>query len=91
MKKKIFGGIAVLAIAAVAVLNVNFSANNDNSSVCFLANVEALASFEFNGQNWDNNKHWYNTPGGSWAPYIHDCDYSSSTGGSVSIAGTGVG
>jgi hypothetical protein len=44
MKKKIFGGIAMLAVAAVAVFNVNFSAKSNGLSAIGLANVEALAS-----------------------------------------------
>jgi hypothetical protein len=43
MKKKIFGGIAVLAIAAVAVVNVNLNSQNNDLSDISLANVEALA------------------------------------------------
>ena len=44
MKKKIFVGIAVLAIAAVAVLNVNVNTSQENDvSLLELANVEALA------------------------------------------------
>ena len=44
MKKKIFGGIAVLAIAAVAALNLNFNTQSNDLSAINLANVEALAS-----------------------------------------------
>ena len=45
MKKKIFGGLFVLAIAAVAAFNVNMSMNySDNkSSTVSLINVEARA------------------------------------------------
>jgi hypothetical protein len=45
MKTKIFGGIAVLAIAAVATWNVsvNISSERDKLSEISLANVEALA------------------------------------------------
>jgi hypothetical protein len=47
MKKKILGGIAVLAIAAVAAWNVGLSSQkNDGLSDIMLANVEALASGE---------------------------------------------
>ncbi len=48
MKKKIFSGIAVLAIATVAAFNVNFSTGNDLSDIS-LANVEALATPEVKG------------------------------------------
>lgn len=44
MKKKIFYGIAVLAIAAIAVFNVNVNmSTNGDQSLLSLANVEALA------------------------------------------------
>ena len=43
MKKKIFGGLFVLAIAAVAAFNVNMNSENDQLSLLSLANVEALA------------------------------------------------
>ena len=46
MKKKIFGGIAVLAIAAVAALNLNFNTQSNDFSVVSLTNVEALAQYE---------------------------------------------
>ncbi len=46
MKKKIIGGIAVLAIAAVTAFNVSLSAQEDNISTISLANVEALARDE---------------------------------------------
>ena len=48
MKKKILGGIAVLAIATVAVLNVNFNVQENSSSIG-LENVEALANGEGGG------------------------------------------
>jgi hypothetical protein len=44
MNKKILFGIAALAIAAAAVLNVNFSSKNNLLSTTSLTNVEALAS-----------------------------------------------
>jgi len=46
MKKKIFGGIVVLAIAAVAAFNVNFNSQKKDMSTLGLANVEALAQSE---------------------------------------------
>jgi hypothetical protein len=45
-KKMILGGIAAIAIAAFAVVNVNVNSQNDNLSDLMLANVEALASGE---------------------------------------------
>ncbi|GAB6013572.1 NVEALA domain-containing protein [Viscerimonas tarda] len=52
MKKKIIGGLAILAIAAVTVLNVNLSSQKELLSDISLANVEALAQGEWGG--WDN-------------------------------------
>ena len=47
MKKKIFGGILAVAIAAVAAVNVNFNNESEDAlSALSLANVEALASGE---------------------------------------------
>ena len=43
MKKKIFGGIAVLAVAVVVAWNVNVKSRTDVISDVKLANVEALA------------------------------------------------
>ena len=43
MKKKIFGGIAVLAIAAVAAWNVSVNKQTEGFSTIMLANVQALA------------------------------------------------
>lgn len=46
--KKIILSIAVLAIAGVVALNVNLGAKkSDEVSLLALANVEALANFEF--------------------------------------------
>jgi hypothetical protein len=43
MKKKILGGIALLAIAAVAAWNVSLNSQSNDLSDISLANVEALA------------------------------------------------
>jgi len=49
MKKKILGGLAVLAIAALAAWNLNFSSKAEGiMSDVMLANVEALAENESN-------------------------------------------
>lgn len=47
MKKKIIGGLFVLAIAAVAAFNFNMSMSENQLSALSLANVEALAYDEF--------------------------------------------
>ena len=46
MKNKILGGIAILAIAAVAAFNVNFNAQSGDLAVVSLADIEALAQEE---------------------------------------------
>jgi len=46
MKKRLFLGVAVLAIATVAALNVNLSVKSSNLSDVSLANIEALAQQE---------------------------------------------
>ena len=50
MKKKIFGGILAVAIAAVAAVNVNINNEaGDALSALSLANVEAVADGESGG------------------------------------------
>lgn len=44
MKKRIFHGIAAVAVVAVAAVNVNYASQSSNLSALFLANVEALAT-----------------------------------------------
>jgi hypothetical protein len=46
MSKKIIGSIALLAIAAVAVWNVNLETKSNELAGISLANVEALATSE---------------------------------------------
>ena len=46
MKKKLFYGFAVLAIAAVAAFSVNLNPKGNGLSDVSLANVEALGSCE---------------------------------------------
>jgi hypothetical protein len=46
MRKYILGGIALLAIAAVAAWNVNLNSQSNDLSDISLANVEALADDE---------------------------------------------
>lgn len=57
MKKKIFGGIIVLIIAAVAAFNLNLRMQNNQLASLTLANVEALA------QGSKENKYRFDT---SW-------------------------
>ena len=54
MKKKIFYGTAVLAIAALVAVNINISLNSNNLPDMDLNKVEAVA-FE-----WDDFRDWFN-------------------------------
>ena len=49
MSKKIFYGIAVCVVAAMAAWNVNFSSQTKGMSDVSLANIEALAQSEGGG------------------------------------------
>ena len=51
MKKKLFYGFAILAIAAIAAFNMHVSSKGGGLSDMSLANVEALARNE-GGTNW---------------------------------------
>ena len=53
MKRKLIGGFAVLAIAAMAAWNVNYGSQTKGMSDLALANVEALAQSEIIGDVWD--------------------------------------
>ena len=53
MKKKILGGIAVLAIATIAAFNVSLSSQASLSDIS-LANVEALAGNESGDSKTDH-------------------------------------
>ena len=44
MKKKIFGGLIVLAIAAVATFNLNLNSQHAKLPILSLTNIEALAN-----------------------------------------------
>lgn len=76
MNKKILGLIAILIVTVVAVINVNVDLRKSGMSDLSLANVEALAGFEFNGQYWDDEHHWYNL-GNNWKPELHPCTGTS--------------
>jgi hypothetical protein len=53
MKKIICGSIAVLAIAATIVFNVNLNTQSKKLSDISLTNVEALADGESSGSSYD--------------------------------------
>jgi hypothetical protein len=67
MKKKIFGGIALLAIAATAVWNVNLNSQSNDLSAVSLANIEALAQ-EGSGVNCFYDPANWNYPCAHWSP-----------------------
>ncbi|GHV27015.1 hypothetical protein FACS1894176_08470 [Bacteroidia bacterium] len=69
MKNKIFGGIAVLAIAAVAAFNVNVNSQKNDLSDLSLANVEALASEGSGG----NSVTCYSSSKSSSGSTYYDC------------------
>jgi hypothetical protein len=73
MKKKIFGGIAVLAIAMVAAFNVNFNTQSNDLLVINLANVEALARLELDLKFPDTTHPKDSTKAGSYV-YIEYLD-----------------
>ena len=75
MKKKIFGGIAVVAIAVAMTLNVNFSTKDNTLSNISLANVEALADGEGGNPCPGNCNSWQGAGGGGNA-----CDCARFTG-----------
>jgi hypothetical protein len=62
MKKYILGGIAVIVIVTVAVINVNFGSRNNNLSAVSLANIEALAEGDVGGDQRSRcSTEWYVT------------------------------
>jgi hypothetical protein len=46
MRKKIFGGLIVVAIAGAIALNVNLKTQREDTSQLTLSNIEALAQTE---------------------------------------------
>jgi len=82
MKKKVLGGIAVLAVAAVAAWNVNLGSKTNGMSDVKLANVEALAEeytwYENNADYYDTSKHCYQqcVLSGTGCAYFYDFPYN---------------
>jgi hypothetical protein len=72
MKKKIFGGIAIIVIIAFATFHINLNTQNENFSLLSLANIEALA--EESGSE---------SGGGYSCTVTYNC-----TNGSISCTGT---
>ena len=75
MKKKIFGGILAVAIAAVAAVNVNFNNEAEGAlSALSLANVEALAQDESGGGS--GKQYHINNPQSCKGTETRRCDIS---------------
>ena len=89
MKKKIMGLIAIVAIAAVAGYNIYTSQNNVKLSALALANVEALARYEYPDVEITCNQSKHDSSGRCWHMYgecsmgwfirYDDCRFSGST------------
>ena len=69
MKKKIMGFIAIVAIAAVAGYNIYTSQNNVKLSALALANVEALARYEYPDMGITCNQSKLDSPCKCWHMY----------------------
>jgi hypothetical protein len=70
MKKYLLGGAAILAIAAVAAVNVSLGTKSDDLSNVFLANVEALAGNELS----DCPNGCYDNGNGCYCNGWHPCE-----------------
>jgi len=74
MKKKILKVALVATFAFFAGYGVYKSQKSTDLSTLALDNVEALAkNFEWDGNNWDTDGHWYNSFGSNWTPTLVDC------------------
>ena len=83
MKKKIIGGFAVLAIAAMAAWNVNYGSQTKGMTDVMLANVEALAQNEYDWHEdradiYDEENHCYQqcVKDGDGCAYMYDFPYN---------------
>lgn len=54
--------------------------NIDIASKSTVMNLVALG-FDFNGQSWDTEDHFYNNSGGKWKPDKIACQYTETSGG----------
>lgn len=89
MKKKIMIVIGIVAIVTIAGYNILISQNDMKLSVLALANVEALAEYEYPNVEITCNKSKHDTPGQCWHMYdacsmgwfirYDDCRFSGST------------
>lgn len=71
MKKKVIGIVAVVAIAAFVGCNIFTLKNNVQLSVLALANVEALARYEYPDVEITCNQSKYDSPGQCWTEYSY--------------------
>jgi hypothetical protein len=80
------------SLMAIAAVTTTIMATNSNDEKSLLAqNVEALAynEWDWGGQSWDDDDHWYNNFGNAWKPVITSCTQTKSVGfGGTYIAET---
>jgi hypothetical protein len=69
--------LSTAALALLTVIGVNIHLNkivSSKDSDVTLKNIEALSGeFDFNGQSWDDDHHWYNILGQKWTPTVETC------------------
>jgi hypothetical protein len=74
MRKKFLSGIAAVAVASVAAVNVNYALQDRNLSALVLANMEALSQDE-GSTKWFSNLNWVECPiskvNGAAGFYLH--------------------
>lgn len=96
VKKLFVVSMATFAIVFSVALHIGFTLNGDKRmSKLSLVNVDALATtFTFNNQEWNDETH--HILGNEWKPVVIACSstetspsLSYSTGGSISILGSG--
>lgn len=71
MKKKVMGIVAIVAIIAFVGYNIYTSQNNMKLSSLALANVEALARYEYPDVEITCNQSKYDSPGQCWTEYSY--------------------
>lgn len=69
MKKKVIGIFTIVAIATVVGYNAYTSQSNLKLSALALANVEALARYEYPGGGITCNQSKHDSPGNCWHMY----------------------
>lgn len=72
--KIVFYSISIIFVV-LAIINLNISNNS------ILENVKAFGdSFNWNGQSWDNDEHFYNAIGSDWNPVLYECEVVENSG-----------